>query len=735
MGNATLLDVFQAAAGLTNQGLDIYSRQKKAELDAIYFEQSVALQETIDRLETDFKAIDLEGGNAFQTDPSLYRNHVNKTLQQWRENALKSGNQSKYYNDLISRTDMKAHAEMEQRVHQHEVNAGIQRANVAFQKAYTAELQRPLDPDRPLIEQLEEKKNTFLALNDTFARVNGLDIYQRKEADDKSYNDFYSAVLSNNLQNTVEADRVYVETVQSFMPQDLPGRDDKASEAIKTRRNMIWMNNENVLLAADGDYNSLIQQSVKNGMVINREKYNQAMALYNQFVPIRDGIYINGQIDPNYNPEHADRLTQTFKKVHLDGDAGTRGSGSGGGGSVDWTVPYDVVENIITKAYADQLNGNLVDEKGTHISFMEWLRGPAIATVSATLAQPGYRDIKKPDDMTWNAFAENVLTRYYTQIQDTILKLPKSQAIMAEFPNVANAVERAQNNLKGVVGFDKLSDDEKENALRQFTFILADSMMTQRGDAEAIVRNIDSTSASITAQSINAIRNVNQTIGNKNRAVQLYNVFTRADALSSGQKNRTRVITNIQTKDGLIDVNTQFKNWETAQITQFSTATGINKENITVVPPSEEAGGDIGLGTVMKDMSTGIQYRWVPNAKGDNMVLQVRRGSSWVPMTNTYKDSFDRETTRDVAWNTVPVQTAPRNPFPNTPTAPTENRALYSTFSGKRYLIVKPNGDAAKDGFYFEEIRGGGRTYYAEKPIPGWKPSTPAAPGRNRTSR
>ena len=137
MGNASLLDVFSGITRVGSQAADIYSREKKYELDVKLYEQQRALELIQSQLVDDYLKIDPDGNNPYQNDPDglgLYETHVNNELGKWRDKAAKAGNNSKYYNDQLARLDTEGRVNMGKKVYEAKVMAGRKQAVLAFEK-------------------------------------------------------------------------------------------------------------------------------------------------------------------------------------------------------------------------------------------------------------------------------------------------------------------------------------------------------------------------------------------------------------------------------------------------------------------------------------------------------------------------------------------------------------------------------------------------------------------------
>ncbi|MDR2662716.1 MAG: hypothetical protein LBC31_06935 [Treponema sp.] len=322
LGNASLLDVFQAGTHVANQALDIYSREKKYELDAVYLQEELSLKQLMNQMVADYKKIDMnspDGSNAYQNNPQMYRDYINKTIGQWRDNALKAGNNSQYYNDLINRTQLTAREKMEELAYTAEVDAGNQRANIALDKAYWAVMQdAAMNP--------EEKLNTILALGEKFSALNGFSPEKKYEWTTNAYNDFLNYYASNNIQPTTAQDRQYLESLKGLLPQDMPGRDADLAKAEGVRRSQIWTVNKDEMLQADAIYQTLIRESVREGNVYNPPKYYEAMALRTKWLPVRDGMSGNTE----FAEDDKDQLAKTFEEPWIKGvAAGPAGSRKG----------------------------------------------------------------------------------------------------------------------------------------------------------------------------------------------------------------------------------------------------------------------------------------------------------------------------------------------------------------------------------------------------------------------
>jgi hypothetical protein len=137
MGNASLLDVFNAATHVGNQALDIYSREKKYELDIKLYNEAADFQRVQDKLIADLNTPDADGNMAFLQNPGAYAGHVNKTIGEWVNKAAKAGNNSRYYNDRLHELETQGRLAMNKRVVAATVKALNQQAQITTGKQLT----------------------------------------------------------------------------------------------------------------------------------------------------------------------------------------------------------------------------------------------------------------------------------------------------------------------------------------------------------------------------------------------------------------------------------------------------------------------------------------------------------------------------------------------------------------------------------------------------------------------
>jgi hypothetical protein len=153
LGNASLLDVFQAGTHVANQALDIYSRERKYELDITLYNEASDFQRIQDKLIADLNSPDAGGNMAFLQNPDAYADHVNKTIGEWVNNAARAGNNSPYYNERLHELETQGRLAMDKRVLAARVTALNQQSRIATGKRLTTiENDERLSPEQKLEE-------------------------------------------------------------------------------------------------------------------------------------------------------------------------------------------------------------------------------------------------------------------------------------------------------------------------------------------------------------------------------------------------------------------------------------------------------------------------------------------------------------------------------------------------------------------------------------------------------
>jgi hypothetical protein len=165
---ASLLDVWNAGTGVTSQALEMFTREKKYELDTKIFEMANDYSQLQDKLIADYTRPDENGNNDFQNEPEKYRDYVTKALSQWNEKALQFGNNSKYYNDRIRELELKGQEVLNRKY----VEANLLTAKQNYLKSFAKRMEL-IDNDNvnyPTPESKFEarKRQIEIAANDNF---------------------------------------------------------------------------------------------------------------------------------------------------------------------------------------------------------------------------------------------------------------------------------------------------------------------------------------------------------------------------------------------------------------------------------------------------------------------------------------------------------------------------------------------------------------------------------------
>jgi hypothetical protein len=131
---ASLLDVFNASTRLASQGLDMYSREQKYHLDTELYKQAQDYELLQNRLAQDLTKVDDSGEFPFLNKPDEYRKYVEKSLAQWKQNAIRAGNGSRYYNDNLDRLALQGQTALGKKIYAAEQAARWERYAVDVQR-------------------------------------------------------------------------------------------------------------------------------------------------------------------------------------------------------------------------------------------------------------------------------------------------------------------------------------------------------------------------------------------------------------------------------------------------------------------------------------------------------------------------------------------------------------------------------------------------------------------------
>lgn len=279
MRHVSLLDAFNAAANLTQQTLQPLTKEKEYELETELYKQSIELSTLQNELINDYTRIDPVNKNRYQENPEDYQAYVDKRLEEWRGNAEKAGNGSRYYMERLDRLDAEGRLAMGQRykaaiveVEQHRVKAAEERAITATRNrtdlppaaAATQELQiKEAAAGQNLGDIPDNHTKTADTVNAYFPRALAVDL--AKLAGENGIIDVQAAVGMVDRQA-----QEYLEGIQKSLPEgnspdeyiaDKNGTLEKARRAITVAAQAANFKRAN---AAHGDYLLAVQKFQEN---------------------------------------------------------------------------------------------------------------------------------------------------------------------------------------------------------------------------------------------------------------------------------------------------------------------------------------------------------------------------------------------------------------------------------------------------------------------------------------
>jgi hypothetical protein len=133
--HATLLDAFQAASGLFQQGAEIWSKERKYDLDSLLFLKNKDLSATEGAIVAQLEK--------YRNDPARYEEYALDEIAKWEDRALASGNGSRYYLDQVARMKAGALADVETQTKRalarHDLDRRMAEHTLVMSDAYNAE--------------------------------------------------------------------------------------------------------------------------------------------------------------------------------------------------------------------------------------------------------------------------------------------------------------------------------------------------------------------------------------------------------------------------------------------------------------------------------------------------------------------------------------------------------------------------------------------------------------------
>jgi hypothetical protein len=439
MGNASLLDVFNAAARFGNQALDIYSREKKYELDVKLHEQQMALDLLQKKLMEDYLTIDPNGNNQYQSEPELYQKHIDKELDNWLNNAAKAGNNSKYYNDQLTRLHMAGQVNMGKKLEGAKVLAARQQAAAAYRKEDNIILN---DENKTPPEKLQAR-----LANLELGRQNNLfDITNFNEERDRIYTTTLEHALGQNLQATTDDDSKEVKRIAADFPNDMPGKAETVQKAAGTRKAQIWKTNFTLGDADEKKYRNKIA-SAKNAQQagegeLETMRHFQALARDSYFKGIQVKNKALGENASEYDPNDRPKIKSWYPWDDILGEQ--PGAGSGSGSQKPPVVDKRDILIARTKEGNDPLTPYTMYEVATDTAKILWESN-----------HPQYGLTQKERNYYGNDF-NRFLTETFTELYSGFFEAA-NRIINQEAGNPASL-----NSLQSIVqNIGKLNDDEQ----------------------------------------------------------------------------------------------------------------------------------------------------------------------------------------------------------------------------------------------------------------------------------
>jgi hypothetical protein len=370
MAHASLLDVWNAGARTISQGLEFLSKEKRYELDTRAMEEAATLNNLQNKLVLEY--INPAADNPYRTNPEQYRDYVNKQLAAWRTTAVKLGNNSRYYNNLVERMYLKAQEGLGEKVlaadiqtaNQRTANDFMKRLNVIVNNSATeqeilANGFKAIDDYRSLFNLLDEKETQehidFVRQTALKKATEFTPTANTKVAD---INAFYDALAADRLREAAPGDdrsayaslpdarkiieaarKGAVEASQAARLNALAAKDAVYKRALRDYQTAVQGNDPRTIQAArieaERAYNAGIAdwEAARNK---DKAEYNQKdeLAILQMF-PAMPGEEQDDQTEPSGSSRGSQTAMENLVKNNLEYfiDAGIAGSFSGKGGA------------------------------------------------------------------------------------------------------------------------------------------------------------------------------------------------------------------------------------------------------------------------------------------------------------------------------------------------------------------------------------------------------------------
>jgi hypothetical protein len=471
MRHATLLEAFQSASELFQQGLGIYSREKKYELDTDLFLDNEDFNETQSRIVSQLAK--------YGNDPAGYNDYALKEIAAWEDRARARGNGSKYYLDQVNR---------------------IKEAGTAAVKAQTFKAGVLYEQDRKLAEYTRERQKI---IND-----NTPDEIIRKGTE-WSRLSVLDGTISES-QKVIDEQLYATEALKkdAALPEVITERPEKFNEKLDRLKNnpsfAIVPNRDQYLDAARNLYRKAFQD----------QNFNGFESVQNEFVRLLNkGDPQSLQKARNLAVENQGRLTAALKDDNPDYSSEQKSqmrgwlkmpAGTGGGSKPTEEDVLDAIERYLDAGIGGEFKGQALSSLAT----------PAYRDVLSTMVAKDLAGQGKKVGSPYELYLDN--TRTFNKIVDLAVSRVREQkpAIGIAWDQLKQWVDngfmspKQQGDVRqGIKGYliEGLDDTQKALFLNYASELLTNTVMDHvftPGDEETVVKKIADVKALLGAKRI-----------------------------------------------------------------------------------------------------------------------------------------------------------------------------------------------------------------------------------------
>jgi hypothetical protein len=414
---ASLLDVFNASTRLASQGLDMYSREQKYHLDTELYKQAQELDRLQNQLAEDLAKPDETGQYQFLLNPDDYRKYVEKSLAEWKQNAVRAGNGSRYYNDNLNQIALQGQTAMGKKVYAAEAIAAKNQLFADYQTRIT-EVDNNGEPP-------EDNFSKKMALTIDYARKNGLDDIKFKNLVDGVYTQTFTSMLSPDRMQASKADNG---DYLVYKPEELDDQINKivsvfpgaeADRHIAGMRGAIDGARKEWLAAAQKkNYDNFRLEQDAFTLAVNRGDLVSAGAIAAR----NEKRQSDARGSNLYTPEMAASIMGWF---NMPGSAD--GSGGGRGEKITSANALEIGKNIVRKLVAGE---EIIEGRNLNLQDLSGAGNALLTSVAYSL---GY-DVESPDS---KLHLETVSRTLFTALGEVINE-PGNELWKASFEQVKN---------------------------------------------------------------------------------------------------------------------------------------------------------------------------------------------------------------------------------------------------------------------------------------------------------